>query len=215
MKVLLPLFLITLLSVPGISATDPESLIGQKAHYLLDKNPKRTTSMLKNGTFVAIIKDYHPNAEGGPAMEVDLDYEFDVQLVGKQQGVETGFFDQKYFTPEFLVELRKNGKYESENFKAIHQGYKDVKTLEGKFYAHCDVILVYDIKDSLNTPLRSGLAGFLALLVPTEAKADIQDLKALLHVYPGLPVLSAAQIDVSGKYEGMAVKAGADYVSPK
>ncbi|NBX93473.1 MAG: hypothetical protein EB078_00730 [Proteobacteria bacterium] len=191
----------------------PEDLIGQKANYKLDKNPKRTTSMLKDGTFLATITHYHPNAEGGPAMEVALDYKFNVAMVGEQKGVENALLDQAYFTPEFLEKLRKEGKYESENFKAIHKGYEDVKTLEGKIYAHTDIIFLYDIRDSKNMTLHSDLASFLAAIVRAETKADIEDMKVLMHVYPGVPVLSAVQIDVSGKYEGMSVKAGADYQS--
>ncbi|MFM8269859.1 MAG: hypothetical protein ACKN9V_06680 [Pseudomonadota bacterium] len=196
------------------TASDPGLLVGQKANFKLDKNPKRTTSMLKDGSFLATIKNYHPNTEAGPAMEVDLDYQFDVQLMGKQTGVETGFIDYQYFTPEFLENLRKEGKYESKNFKAIHQGYKDVKTLQGKSYVHCDVILLYDIKDTLNNRLKSTLSEFLATIAQAETKSDIQDLKVLMHVYPGIPVLGAVLMDVSGKYEGMAVKAGADYQAP-
>lgn len=197
-----------------IMASDPGLLIGQKATFKLDKNPKRTTSMLKDGTFLATIKNYHPQTEAGPAMEVDLDYKFNVQLMGEQTGVETGFIDYTYFTPEFLEKLRKEGKYESPNFKAIHQGYKDVKTLQGKSYPKCDVILLYDIKDSLDHRLKSFLSDFLATIANAETKSDIQDLKVLMHVYPGIPVLGAVLMDVSGKYEGMAVKAGADYEAP-
>lgn len=206
--------LLTFLFSLNCLGQDPGLLVGQKANYKLDKNPKRTTSMLTDGNFLATITKYHPNAEGGPAMEIDLDYQFQVQLMGEQKGVETTLVDHKYFTEEFLNELRTKGKYESENFKAIHQGYKDVKTLQGKFYAHCDVILLYDLKDTQNMPLKSDISGFLATIARTEIHADIKDMKVLMHVYPGVPVLSAVQLDISGKYEGMAVKAGSDYVAP-
>jgi len=193
---------------------DPEGLVGQKAFYQLDKNPKRTTSLLKDGNFLAVIKRYLPNANHGPAMEVDLNYRFNVQLMGEKTGVETSELDYEYFTADFLEKLRKEGKYESPNFKAIHQGYQDVKTLEGKFYPHCDLVLLYDIKDTLNMELRSGLAHFLASIVDETPKSDVENLKVLAHVYPGIPVLSAVQIDISGKYEGMNIKAGADYKTP-
>lgn len=209
------LFTLVLFMGAGVVfAGSPEDLIGQKAFYKLDKNPKRTTTLLKDGNFLATITHYHPEADGGPAMEVALDYKFNVAMVGEQKGVENTLLDHKYFTPEFLEQLRKDGKYESENFKAIHKGYEDVKTLEGKKYSHCDVILLYDIKDSKDVPLRSDLAGFLSTIVRADTKADIQDMKVLMHVYPGLPVLSAAQLDISGVYEGMAVKAGADFTTP-
>jgi hypothetical protein len=198
----------------SVFAADPESLVGQKAPYKLDKNPKRTTSTLKDGNFLTTIKSYHANLSSGPAMEVDLDYKFNVQFMGEQTGVETGFLEYEYFTPEFMEKLRKDGKYESENFKAIHQGFKNVKTLQGKSYPNCDVVLLYDIKDSVNNRLKSMLSEFLATIVQAETKADIQDMKVLVHIYPGIPVLSAALIDVSGKYDGMAVKAGADYQAP-
>lgn len=213
MKTLILKIVVIALSFPLFSA-DPESLIGQKAFYKLDKNPKRTTSLLKGGNFLAEIKDYLPQAANGPAFEVDLSYRFYVQLMGEQSGVETSQLDYEYFTSEFLESLRKNGKYESPNFKAIHQGYRDVKTLEGKFYPQCDVILLYDIKDTSLLALRSGVTGFLSKIVGENSQSDVQDLKILVHVYPGIPVLSAVQIDLSGKYEGMNIKAGADYETP-
>jgi hypothetical protein len=213
MKLAILSFLCFCLSA-SVFASDPESLVGQKAPYKLDKNPKRTTSMLKDGNFLATIKNYHANLSTGPAMEVDLDYKFNVQLMGEQTGVETGFLDYEYFKPGFMEKLRKEGKYESENFKAVHQGFKDVKTLQGKSYPNCDVVLLYDIKDSLNNRLKSTLSEFLATIAQAETNADIQDMKVLVHIYPGIPVLGAVLIDVSGKYEGMAVKAGADYVAP-
>ncbi len=190
---------------------DPDLLVGQKANFKLDKDPKRTTSLLKKGTFQAVIKSYQPQAENGPAMEVALDYRFDVEFMGEQSGVESGLLDYEYFTEDFLVKLRKEGKYESENFKAIHQGFKDAKTLEGKFYPHCDVILLYDIKDST---LRNSLGSFLATIVQAENQSDIKDMKVLAHIYPGIPVLGAVKIDVSGKHSGMNIKAGADYQTP-
>ncbi|NBT59169.1 hypothetical protein EBT16_10340 [bacterium] len=210
MKLAILGFLLVSLGAPALAA-EPDQLVGQKAHFKLDKNPKRTSSMIKDGTFLGTIKKYHPDTDAGPAMEVTLDYKFNVQWVGDQTGVETGFIDYQYFTPEFLESLRKNKKYESENFKAIHQGYESVKTLSGKSYPNCDIVLLYDIKDTLNNELRSTLSGFLASIVQAKTQADIQDLKVQIRVYPGIPVLGAVQIDVSGKYEGMAVKAGADY----
>lgn len=205
------LHFLSLFFCTNLMAIDPDLLVGQKADYKLDKDPKRTTSLLKKGTFQAVIKGYHPNADGGPAMEVALDYRFDVEFMGEQKGVETGLLDYEYFTEEFLIKLRKEGKYESDNFKAIHQGYKDAKTLQGKTYPHCDVILLYDIKDSV---LRSGLGSFLASIIQAENQSDIKDMKVLAHLYPGIPVLGAVKIDVSGKYSGMAIKAGADYQTP-
>lgn len=195
-------------------ASEPENLVGQKANFKLDKNPKRTSSLITNGTLLATIDQYHPDMDSGPALEVALKYKLNVQFVGEQIGTETGFIDYEYFTPEFLEKLRKEKKYESENFKAIHQGFETVKTLQGKTYPDCDVILLYDIKDTLNGNLRSALSRFLGSIVQAKNQSDIQDLKVLLHVYPGIPVLGGVQIDVSGKYEGMALKAGADYQAP-
>lgn len=214
MKALLISLISALVLSSSVIAYDPGLLVGQKANFKLDKNPKRTTSMLKDGTFLATITSYHPDLSNGPAFDVALDYTFNVQLMGEQKGVENGYIDEEYFTEEFLINLRKNGKYESENFKAIHQGYKNVTTLQGKSYPNCDVILLYDIKDSKDFPLKSHLSGFLAKVGRLETKADIENMKVLMHVYPGVPVLGSVLIDVSGTYEGMAVKAGADYMAP-
>lgn len=77
------------------------------------------------------------------------------------------------------------------------------------------MVLLYDFKDASTLALHSALSDFLLSIVGPSPQSEIQNLKVLAHIYPGIPVLSAVQIDISGKYEGMNIKAGADYKTPQ
>lgn len=196
-------FLISLCS--AISMATPE-IVGQKARYNLDKDPKRTSSMIKNGTVDASVTQ-HLATEAPPSYEVKLDYKFNIQLIGPSEGSNLEKLDAYYFDPEFLENLRKNKFYEGTNFKAEHKGFADAKNLDGKVYKNCDVVLLYDITQ---VTLANTLFSFAA-----NNGEEIQDLKVLVHIYPGIPVLGGVKIDASGKYNGMNVKAGGDYISPR
>jgi len=197
--------------------------VGEVADYRLDRNSARTSSMIKSGTMQTKVTKELPDAADGPAFEVALSYDFDVQFVGHQQGTELVDVADEFFTEEFLQKLRTDGAYESPEFKIKHQGYADARNLDGKFYPHCDKLLFYDVKTDKET-----VAGNSAPLVrmavqlldsaadayDVDPNATIEDLKILAHVFVGIPVLGAAKIDMSGKYSGMSIKAGADYIAP-
>jgi hypothetical protein len=180
--------------VCAVSLASVPEIVGQKAHYKLDKDPKRTSSLIKSGK-VDVAVTQHIATASPPAYEVTLNYKFDIQLLGPQEGSQPETVDAEYFKPEFLENLRKTGQYEGINFKAKHQGYADAKNLDGKVYKNCDKILLYDFKDA--------------------DYDDIQDLQVVAHIYPGVPVLGAVKIDASGKYNGMPVKVGGDFVVRK
>jgi hypothetical protein len=188
------------------SITTYADIVGQFANYILDKDPNRTSSMIKSGTVKLKVVQQLEQA-GKEAFQLDMDYKMNVSLMGNYEGTETRVLEKEFFTPEFLEKLRKEKHYEGEFFKADHKGYADTKTLEGKFYTHCDLVLLYDMKDP------GMFAEPLAAAFGVD-RADIEDLKALVHVYPGIPVLGGAKVDVSGKSSGMSMKAGGDYVTP-
>lgn len=193
--------------------------VGERADYRLDRNSARTSSMIKSGTIQTRVTKEVPDASDGLAFETAISYDFDIQFVGRQQGTELVNVDEEFFTEEFLEKLRTDGTYESPDFKIKHEGFADARNLDGKFYPHCDKLLFYDIKTerSVGHPLASSLANLLevaASSVRPDPNATIEDMKIRVHVSVGVPVLGAVKLDMSGKYSGMAVKAGADYIAP-
>ena len=132
--------------------------------------------------------------------------------MGPYKGTKETQIEKEYFSEEFLENLRKTGHYEGQYFKADHLGYADAKNLDGKFYPHCDKILLYDLKEPATVNFFNELLGTLADPEISD-REDIQDVKVLAHVYVGVPVLGAVKVDVSGIYQGMAVKAGGDYMA--
>ena len=199
MKLLLCVVFISTLAFGN--ASDP---LGQKAHYLLDTNPERTSSLISSGTIdVGIVAFIAATGDENAAYQMKIDYKYALQFLGSKTGSETTNLDAVYFDPKFLADLRANGTYEGENFKAKHLGYVDAKTLNGKFYPKCDKVYLYDIKTE--TRLSTVLRDFLG------QRADVEDMTAMVHIYPDVPVLGAVKLDVAGTYQGIAIKAGGDY----
>lgn len=200
-----------LLSTTSQASIDP---LGQAANYKIDKDPKRTSSMLKSGTIKLSVPKEGKDLSKGPAYQVKIDYKFNVALMGDYEGTKETQIEKEYFTEEFLQELREKGHYEGQYFKADHQGYADAANMDGKFYPHCDKILLYDLKEPADLNMFKDL---LALMIDpgSVVREDIQDLKILIHVFSGVPVLGAVKVDVSGIYQGMDVKAGGDYIARK
>lgn len=197
--------------LPNVSSASVDPL-GQAADYNIDKDPKRTSSMLKSGT----IKISVPQEANEPlqvaAYKVKIDYKFKIAIMGDYQGSKDTQIEKEYFTEEFLQNLREKGHYEGQYFKADHLGYADAKNLDGKLYPHCDKILLYDLKEPGSLTLFGDLLA--SMLHPLDVdRSDMEDMKVLAHIYVGVPVLGAVKVDVSGKYQGMDVKAGADYAA--
>lgn len=201
---------IFLFSALSQAAIDP---LGQSANYKIDKDPKRTSSMLKSGNIKLSVPAQAKDLSQGPAYQVRIDYDFNIALMGPYKGSKETQIEKEYFTEEFLEELRKNGHYEGQYFKADHLGYADAKNLDGKFYPHCDKILLYDLREPSVLNLFGDLLGTMVTADRFNFREDIQDLKVLTHIYVGVPVLGAVKVDVSGVYQGMAVKAGGDYMA--
>lgn len=202
MKILLLLFTTTL----TLFANNP---LGQTADYTIDRDPARTSSIVKSGTVHASVPHYLENAESGPSYQVNLDYAFNMGFLGQYEGTEETVIEKEFFTTEFIEKLRKSGTYKGKYFTAHHQGFADAKNMDGKFYPHCDKVLLTDLK-------KPGSFSFIKALLSHIAvgeRGNIEDLKALAHISLGVPVIGAVKLDVSGLYEGIAVKAGGDYDS--
>lgn len=198
-----------------------ESPVGDFAHYDLDRNPSRTTSMIMAGKFDVTVDAYIPDHQDGPSYESSLEYDFNVQMVGRKKGSEKMMVPADYFEPDFLQNLRDTGRYDGAGFKVRHEGYMDARNMDGSLYSHCDKILIYDIETTaMQCSVAGEAAGFINIardLIRMAAQSqlgvtgDVEDLQVRAAIYPGVPVLGAVKLDVSGIVSGFRFKAGADY----
>ncbi|MBI1859407.1 MAG: hypothetical protein HYR96_00625 [Deltaproteobacteria bacterium] len=184
-----------------------EQPVGEQARYLIDKNPARTTSLIKSGNLTAKVTQFLSEANP-PGYEVLINYVFKVSFVGSQEGQQSAKIDEAFFKKSFLEDLRKNHHYEGKDFKADHLGYADAKNLDGKVYPHCDKVKMYDIQQ--DGPLFDLAEEFLT----GGDGGKIDNLVVIAHIYPTVPVLGGAKVDMSGDYNRMFVKAGGDYINP-
>ena len=191
------------------NARDP---LGERAPYQLDKSRARTTGMIESGSAEAVVSQYLPDHERGPSYSVDLNYDFVVQFYGHQKGTAKWSFGKDFFEPSFMENLRATGTYVTPDYKIRHEGYADARNLDGVFYPHCDVILIYDvvIPDGKNV-ISSALYAAAGMDPNNKENPSIEDLKIRGHVFAGAPVLGAIKLDLSGVVQGMNVKAGFDF----
>lgn len=203
------------LSSISFGSTNPDrDPIGENADYKIDRSSSRTSPMIQSGTMKASVTGYLPDHADGPSYAVKIDYTFKIQFMGTRTGSEIVSVPEVYFTPEFMQDLRANGEYVTDSFKVQHQGYADVRTMDGGIYPHCDKIRIYDVQTTAAalTPIIDVARQLLAH--PGQPSNDFEDMEIIGHIKEGLPVLGAAKIDVSGIYQGRRVKAGADYERP-
>jgi hypothetical protein len=192
----------------GAFARDP---IGETAAYQLDKSSSRTTGMIQSGSAKTKVVEFLPDHENGPSYNVSLDYDFVVQFYGRQQGTAKWEFAQEFFQPGFMEKLRQTGSYETADYKIRHEGFADARTMDGGVYAHCDKILIYDIKVPEAKFLETMIYAVAGYNPNAVANPPIEDLKIRGLIYAGVPVLEAVKLDLSGIVHGVNAKAGFDY----
>jgi len=189
----------------------PRDPIGEKANYQLDKNGSRTTSMVTTGSAKASVTEFIPDHEQGPSYNVNLDYDITVQFYGRQTGTAKWAFAEDFFDPDFMARLRETGTYETPDYKMRHEGYADVRNLDGGVYPHCDKVLIYDVKIPDKHKLEQIIYGAAGFNPTAMGNPPVEDLQIRAHIFAGVPVLSAVKLDLSGVVQGMPAKAGFDY----
>ncbi len=196
----------------GAARADDRDPTGERADYVLDHDAARTSSLVQDGSMTGVVNG--PSADG-LTYEVQLDYNFKLRLLGNQAGTEHMPIDNAYFTPEFMEQLRISGEYTGAKFKVRWLNFEDARTLDRHFYPHCDRILIYDIDAKADLPLVRVAQGLLigAAGGPTP-DAQLDDMEIRADIFYGVPVLGAVKLDITGKYSGLDVKAGADYKAP-
>lgn len=172
---------------------------GESAFYRVDRNRDRTSSIISEGKMTASVES-GPFGEPAPQYTVRVDYEIETYVNGRNSGTEYLVLPAHYFSEEFLQQLRRDGHYETDQFKVDHRGFRDARNMDGREYQGCDILYFYDLK-TLKTD--AGLS-FLT--------SGMEDVKITALIKYGVPVLGAVKLDLTGKYKGQGIKAGADYL---
>ena len=180
-------------AMPGESRGQTRNPAGETASYEVDTDRGRTSREIRDGEMHASVGDHHQNPTDGATYDVVIDYSFRTLTMGRQSGNTTVHIPDQYFSQSFIEDLRRNGEWHGPQFSLRYLGVSDVSTMNGHLYPACDGILIYDIRD---------------------AGSDVDDLEITAQVTPGVPVLGAVKLDVSGRYRGIPLKAGADYLAP-
>jgi hypothetical protein len=185
------------------SKRDP---LSEVANYQLDKNSSRTTSIVKDG---AISMSVVPEAP----YKLKINYRLKLSIGGNRQGNLIMQLPDGFFSDDFVARLRQVKHLETPSLKIDHIGFADASTLDGHVYPNCDMVKIYDIVPSSET---AALFRLLKVVSGNElaAEEDFKDVSLVGAIYPGVPVLGAVKFDLAGKYMGVSVRAGGDYVAP-
>ena len=197
--VLAPLFplLAALAAATPAAAQTARNPLGEHAYYVVDRDRSRTSALVRDGHLSADVDSFQVDDTAGPEYHTALDWQLKLNPVGTRAGNQAIQIPEIYFSPQFIVDLRANGAFESPRFKARHMGYGDATDRNGTTYPHCDIVYIYDI--DAKTDAGAG-------------KGDrIEGLAITAHVAQGVPVIGAVLLDITGKFEGAPFKAGADY----
>ena len=187
------------LSTAHAGARDP---MGETASYKVDKNKDRTSSLIKDGTMETVVMEAS-QGDSGKTYKVDINYEINLIIGGKQKGTSSVQIPESYFTDTFWNDLRANGSYVTDKFKVKYLSANvTVSTQQGQTFENCDQVLVYDIPTK-----KQAIAPF-----PLQG-GGLEDLEIVMYHHPSLPVLGAARMDARGTYLKQKIKMGADYTA--
>lgn len=175
-------------------ARDP---LGERAPYALDHDRARTSSVVRSGTMSVSVDSVNLDDQARPLYKAVISYDFHVTLVGDQQGTQSLTAYEDFFAEDFLELLRANGHYESPTFKMDYLRQETVRTLDGRVYPNAYIVRIYDIVTEPGD-------GDLNI-------AEIENLVVVAAMVPNVPAIGAAKLDITGRYNGLNIKAGSDY----
>ncbi|MCX6126090.1 MAG: hypothetical protein NTV34_15260, partial [Proteobacteria bacterium] len=139
-----------LIATGGAFGAVLRSPMGEEADYALDKGGSRTSNLISKGSGNGLVDQDLPDHEFGPSYGTLMNYQLVVKIQGTYTGSMRFVFPDEYFTPQFMVDLRQNGTFETRDYKMKHEGRGDARTLDGGTYPQCDRILMYDIKNAFS-----------------------------------------------------------------
>lgn len=189
-----------LLCLSSAAAAADRNPIGEHAFYRVDRNRDRTSSVISEGKMNARVEPGLLDTESQDSYLVRIDYQIDTYVNGRNEGTEYIHLPAQYFEEAFLQQLRVDKYYETEQFKVQHLGFRDATNMDGRHYPGCDILYFYDLK----TLKSFAVSDFI--------KSGMDDVRITALVKFGVPVLGAVKLDLTGKYKGQSIKAGADYM---
>lgn len=202
MKKVFSYFFALVLSINLFANTNP---VGQKANYVLNGSSDRSSWVIKGGKAEAIIKGYDTTSPYGPGYILEINYDMSVRFKGRQQGTIGLLVPEPLFAENFINELIAEHPRSFGAFDLDYLGQTGAKDADDHYYNPCYKLHIYNI-DSNYRP-RNGVSRVGVLYI----KGDrIEDLEVNMKAYPGLAVLGAIQLDVSGVSSGISFKAGFD-----
>jgi hypothetical protein len=162
-----------------------KALISDSAHYVVD--PSRTRRPAVGGTMICTLGKLEKGAQH-VVLAFDLMHQNGDVTKGDQEVV----IPAEFLTGAFLDDLRIRGKLSQPPYTAEHMGQHDVTTLDGMLFRNADLVQITGI--------------------PNDPRGHrIEELVVDLALFPGLPCIGAAKIDLRGQREGSEVRVGADF----
>ena len=193
----------------GVSDSDDDQIrdpVGEFASYQLDRHRSRTSSLITGGKFKAQVVAKNDGDGGEEAFQTVLHYELRLGFFARKSGFVGLDIPAEYFSPGFMEKLRNEGIYKTDQLTIRHLGRGDVRTGNGMLYKDADRIEIFDIATEQNYD--DGIDSY------SSGGSALENLAVTAAIYPGIPVLGAVKIDVTGYYQGKRIRAGADYVAP-
>ncbi|MCA9509008.1 MAG: hypothetical protein KC505_11355 [Myxococcales bacterium] len=192
----------------SITTDDPVSNpTGEEAGYTLNKSSGRSSWVIKEGRANAIVKEYMPDAPGGPGYVVEITYDMKVRFKGHQQGSIALLVPEQVFADNFIEDLMGNHPMAFGGFELDYHGTDDAKDADDNLYEDCAKTRIFNIDTDYQPPESSNPSVYVLY----SKGAKIENLEVKMKVHDSLPVIGAVQLDVSGKVLGFNFKAGFDY----
>ncbi len=192
--------------------------IGETASFDLDKSRNRTSSLIQEGAITTTIIAYNQEtAETKATYTTQIDYDLDILMAGNQEGTEKQMIEESFFTEEFIIRLRREQLVQTDNFKVKHLGYENVSNKDGALYKNCDILSFYDINMNISSDFNRLVQALANQVEDEDSDEDndkdvIEDISIKMARKEGLPVLSVAKLDITGRHSGIRFKAGFDYI---
>lgn len=135
--------------------------------------------------------------------DLEVTFDFDVEFLGHQRGVQTAEIPQELFTKAFLDNLRSAGRYEAPGLLATYEGREDVTTESGERYHSCDKVVLTHLRKPVR--LKSALERW------DGRPSSGEPLDLTVYLSPDVPVLGVVSADVKTSIGASTVIAGGDY----
>lgn len=181
---------------------------GDKAAYVVNKS--RTSSIITNAKGNMEVIEVVNNSEFGAGYLVGIHYELNIFLKGAQKGYIEMFLPSSILEANFHGELAKNGPKSFGAFSIEHKGTHNVKDANGNEYHSCNMAL----STNVNYQFVGGV-GMAKVTQNQKIEGPIQyvtDLQIGIKAHANIPVIGAAQLDISGKSNnGIPFSIGLDF----